>query len=77
MRAHDGPAAIRHSADFHIQLQAISGNPVLTEMVTRLSQRSSLVIAAWGALATGLRCDDHQQLVGLLRIKPCSRSARR
>ncbi len=38
---HDGPAAIRHSADFHIQLQAISGNPVLTEMVTRLSQRSS------------------------------------
>ncbi len=47
--AHDGPAAIRHSADFHIQLQAISGNPVLTEMVTRLSQRSSLVIAAWGA----------------------------
>ena len=44
--AHDGPAAIRHSADFHIQLQAISGNSVLTEMVTRLSQRSSLVIAA-------------------------------
>ncbi len=51
--AHDGPAAIRHSADFHIQLQAISGNPVLTEMVTRLSQRSSLVIAA-RAPATGL-----------------------
>ncbi|PIN64318.1 GntR family transcriptional regulator, partial [Klebsiella pneumoniae] len=41
-QAHGGarrPAAIRHSADFHIQLQAISGNPVLTEMVTRLSQR--------------------------------------
>ena len=45
--AYDGPAAIRHSANFHIQLQAISGNQVLTEMVTRLSQRSSLVIAAW------------------------------
>jgi DNA-binding GntR family transcriptional regulator len=44
----DGPAAIRFSAEFHIQLQAISGNQVLTEMVTRLSQRSSLVIAAWG-----------------------------
>ncbi len=68
--AHDGPAAIRHSADFHIQLQAISGNPVLTEMVTRLSQRSSLVIAAWGApWRQGCRCDDHQQLVGLLRDK--------
>ncbi len=69
--AHDGPAAIRHSADFHIQLQAISGNPVLTEMVTRLSQRSSLVIAASGRTlgAGGCRCDDHQQLVGLLRDK--------
>ncbi|EPF40009.1 FCD domain-containing protein, partial [Klebsiella pneumoniae] len=49
---------------------AISGNPVLTEMVTRLSQRSSLVIAAWGApWRQGCRCDDHQQLVGLLRDK--------
>ena len=66
----DGPAAIRHSANFHIQLQAISGNQVLTELVTRLCQRSSLVIAAWGApWRQGCRCDDHQQLVGLLRDK--------
>lgn len=66
----DGPAAIRHSADFHIQLQAISGNQVLTELVTRLCQRSSLVIAAWGApWRQGCRCDDHEALVALIRQK--------
>ena len=68
--AYDGPAAIRHSANFHIQLQAISGNQVLTEMVTSLSQRSSLVIATWGApWRQGCRCNDHEQLVELLRQK--------
>jgi len=67
---HDGPAAIRLSAAFHIQLQAISGNQVLTEMVTRLTQRSSLVIAAWGApWQQGCRCDDHGELIALLRQK--------
>ncbi|MCZ4059209.1 GntR family transcriptional regulator [Pantoea sp. LMR881] len=65
---HDGPAAIRVSAAFHIQLQAISGNQVLTEMITRLTQRSSLVIAAYGApWQRGCRCDDHDRLVQLLR----------
>lgn len=68
--AHDGPAAIRLSAAFHIQLQAISGNQVLTEMVTRLTQRSSLVIAAYGApWQQGCRCDDHDRLIELLRQK--------
>lgn len=68
--AYDGPAAIRHSANFHIQLQTISGNQVLTEMVTGLSQRSSLVIATWGApWRQGCRCNDHEQLVDLLRQK--------
>jgi len=65
---HDGPAAIRLSAAFHIQLQAISGNQVLAEMVTRLTQRSSLVVAAYGApWQQGCRCNDHQKLVDLLR----------
>lgn len=68
--AYDGPAAIRHSASFHIQLQAISGNQVMTDMVTRLSQRTSLAIAAWGApWRQGCRCNDHEQLVELLRQK--------
>lgn len=67
---HDGAAAIRHSAAFHIQLQAISGNAVLTDIITTLAQRSSLVIAAWGApWQRGCRCDDHDQLIALLRKK--------
>lgn len=67
---YDGPAAIRHSAEFHIHLQAISGNQVLTGMVTHLSQRSSLVIAAWGSpWRQGCRCDDHERLIELLRDK--------
>ncbi|MGK3142850.1 GntR family transcriptional regulator [Pantoea sp. C2G6] len=64
----DGPAAIRLSAAFHIQLQAISGNQVLTGMVTSLTQRSSLVIAAYGApWQHGCRCNDHTHLLELLR----------
>lgn len=66
--ARDGAAAIRLSAAFHIELQAIAGNQVLTELVTRLTQRSSLVIAAWGApRQQGCRCDDHDRLIAHLR----------
>lgn len=68
----DGPAAIRYSAAFHIQLQAIAGNQVLTEMVVRLTQRSSLVIAAWGApWQQGCRCHDHEKLTTLIAEKAC------
>ncbi|NDL63739.1 GntR family transcriptional regulator [Acerihabitans arboris] len=70
-RAHeerDGATAIRLSALFHVQLQAISGNEVLTQMVSQLTLRSSLVIAAYGApWQQGCRCHDHQQLVALLQ----------
>lgn len=66
----EGATAIRLSAQFHIQLQAIAGNQVLTDMVTRLAQRSSLVIAAWGApWQQGCRCHDHDTLIVLLRQK--------
>lgn len=66
--ARDGAAAIRLSAAFHIELQAIAGNQVLTDLVTRLTQRSSLVIAAYGApWQHGCRCDDHDRLVAHLR----------
>lgn len=69
-RTHDGASALRCSAAFHIQLQAISGNAVLTEMLTRLTQRSSLVIATWGApWQRGCRCHDHATLIELLRRK--------
>ncbi|OSM94685.1 MULTISPECIES: GntR family transcriptional regulator [Lonsdalea] len=72
-RAHqeqNGAEAIRQSAAFHIQLQAISGNAVLTGMVSQLTLRSSLVIAAYGApWQQGCRCHDHQHLITLLRDK--------
>lgn len=70
-RAHDerdGAAAIRLSAAFHVQLQAISGNKVLAESVSQLTLRSSLAIAAWGApWQQGCRCHDHDDLIGLLK----------
>ena len=70
-RAHDerdGAAAIRLSAAFHVQLQAISGNRVLTESVSQLTLRSSLAIAAWGApWQQGCRCHDHDDLIVLLK----------
>ncbi|RJT46140.1 GntR family transcriptional regulator [Rahnella woolbedingensis] len=70
-RAHDerdGAAAIRLSAAFHVQLQAISGNKVLTESVSQLTLRSSLAIAAWGApWQQGCRCHDHADLLELLK----------
>ena len=66
--AHDGAAAIRLSAAFHVQLQAISGNAVLTELVSQLTLRSSLVVAAWGApWQQGCRCHDHDELLALLK----------
>lgn len=66
--AHDGAAAIRLSAAFHVQLQAISGNAVLTELVSQLTLRSSLVVAAWGApWQQGCRCLDHDALLTLLK----------
>ncbi|MFP1780416.1 GntR family transcriptional regulator [Lonsdalea quercina] len=66
----NGAEAIRLSAAFHIQLQAISGNAVLTGMVSQLTLRSSLVIAAYGApWPQGCRYHDHQRLVALLRDK--------
>ena len=66
--ARDGATAIRLSALFHVQLQAISGNDVLTQMVSQLTLRSSLVIAAYGApWQQGCRCHDHQELLDLLK----------
>lgn len=69
-RDQDGAAAIRLSAAFHVQLQAIAGNQVLTEMVSLLTLRSSLVIAVYGSpWQQGCRCHDHGDLLGLLRDK--------
>ena len=69
-RDQDGAAAIRLSAAFHVQLQAIAGNQVLTEMVSQLTLRSSLAIAVYGSpWQQGCRCHDHSDLLALLRGK--------
>ncbi|CAI1810563.1 GntR family transcriptional regulator [Serratia proteamaculans] len=69
-RDQDGAAAIRLSAAFHVQLQAIADNQVLTEMVSLLTLRSSLVIAVYGSpWQQGCRCHDHSDLLMLLRDK--------
>ncbi|CAI2530852.1 GntR family transcriptional regulator [Serratia liquefaciens] len=69
-RDQDGAAAIRLSAAFHVQLQAIAGNQVLTEMVSQLTLRSSLAIAVYGSpWQQGCRCHDHSDLLALLRRK--------
>ncbi|CAI2509325.1 HTH-type transcriptional regulator mcbR [Serratia ficaria] len=80
-RAHqerDGAAAIRLSAAFHVQLQAIAGNAVLTELVSQLTLRSSLVIAVYGApWQQGCRCHDHRDLLTLLQQRDAAALAQR
>ncbi|SLM64291.1 MULTISPECIES: GntR family transcriptional regulator [Dickeya] len=70
-RAHqdrNGAEAIRLSGAFHVQLQAISANQVLTGLLSQLVRRSSLVIAAYGApWQQGCRCHDHRALLTRLR----------
>ncbi|KFD18454.1 MULTISPECIES: GntR family transcriptional regulator [Tatumella] len=66
----DMAAAIRYSALFHTRLHAIAGNTVLSEIITNLTLRSSLVIAAWGdQWHQGCNESDHQQLLNALRDK--------
>ncbi|RYC47238.1 GntR family transcriptional regulator [Pectobacterium zantedeschiae] len=68
--AQNGAEAIRLSAAYHVQLQAISGNTVLTEIVSQLTLRSSLVIAAYGSpWQQGCRCHDHHDLLAHLQDK--------
>ena len=45
----DAASAIRYSAMFHIRLHAVAGNLVVSDIITNLTLRSSLVIAAWGS----------------------------
>lgn len=66
----DAAAAIRYSAMFHIRLHAVAGNPVVSEIITNLTLRSSLVIAAWGSQwQQGCRDSEHHQLLAALQEK--------
>ncbi|WP_294912659.1 GntR family transcriptional regulator [Tatumella sp. UBA2305] len=66
----DAAAAIRYSAMFHIRLHAVADNPVVSDIITNLTLRSSLVIAAWGSQwQQGCRESEHHQLLEALQEK--------
>ena len=66
----DAAAAIRHSARFHIRLHAVAANPVVSDIITNLTLRSSLVIASWGSQwQQGCRDSEHHQLLEALQEK--------
>ncbi|MFC0267629.1 GntR family transcriptional regulator [Kushneria aurantia] len=58
--------AIRLSARFHSRLMAIAGNESLSDTLSQLLSRSSLIIAIYGRGQTGCTCE-HPELVALLR----------
>lgn len=69
--------AIRSSANFHITLATIAGNSFLTETVTELVSRSSLIIALYWR-KTSIICDHsaHQELLSSIAEKDGERAAR-
>lgn len=59
--------AIRHSASFHVQLVHVAGNDTLTEFVSQLTSRSSLIIAVHGSpRSVGCDCGEHEELLELV-----------
>ncbi|MCB8887996.1 GntR family transcriptional regulator [Vreelandella malpeensis] len=68
-------AAIRLSADFHVQLARLSGNATLTEFVERLCSRSSLILAVYGHRGhLGCESHDHDDLIGYLEAGNAERA---
>lgn len=57
--------AIRLSARFHTRLMAIAGNASLSEALSQLISRTSLIIAVYGRGRAGCPCE-HQALIALL-----------
>ncbi|MBS0346102.1 MAG: GntR family transcriptional regulator [Proteobacteria bacterium] len=63
----DRAAAIRLSGDFHIQLVALAGNNVLSQLVSQLIARSSLIIATYGSpISVTCRHSEHEKILELL-----------
>jgi DNA-binding GntR family transcriptional regulator len=66
-RAGDRSAAIKHSADFHTQLMAVTDNELTRAFVEQLSSLSSLIIAVYGThQSIGCDCGEHDELLRLL-----------
>ncbi|MDZ7749195.1 MAG: FCD domain-containing protein [Halofilum sp. (in: g-proteobacteria)] len=59
--------AIHHSAAFHVRLVEVAGNDTLTEFVSQLASRSSLIIAVYGSpRSIGCDCGEHGDLLELV-----------
>lgn len=60
-------AAIQLSGDFHLRLLALAGNQTLSDILSGLVSRSSLVLATHGTpLASGCRHAEHGDVLDLL-----------
>lgn len=63
----DNRAAVRLSGEFHIRLAEFAGNPVLTNFLTSLVSRTSLIIALYEAPGVpACPAHDHWELIDLL-----------
>lgn len=63
----DQHQAIQRSATFHTRLAQLARNEPMSEFVSHLAQRSSLVIAVYGsANSIGCDCGDHGEVLNLL-----------
>ncbi|GHC25002.1 GntR family transcriptional regulator [Kushneria pakistanensis] len=60
--------AIRLSARFHTRLMAIAGNASLSDALSQLISRTSLIIAVYGRGQAGCPCE-HQTLIELLKAE--------
>jgi len=75
-RAGDRSAAIKHSADFHTQLMAVTDNELTRAFVEQLSCLSSLIIAVYGTQQSiGCDCGEHDELLRLLEAGEVERAA--
>lgn len=67
--------AIHHSAAFHVRLIGVAGNDTLTEFVSQLTSRSSLIIAVYGSRhSVGCDCGEHDDLLELVAAGEAARS---
>lgn len=59
--------AIHLSAAFHVRLIDVAGNEAVTEFVSQLTTRSSLIIAVYGSRrSVGCACGNHAELLDLV-----------
>lgn len=59
--------AIQLSAAFHVRLVEVGGNRAISEFVSQLTSRSSLIIAVYGSpRSVGCDCGEHRDLLDLV-----------